>query len=72
MPPADTEDGERVGRFVLLRDTDGTRHAVTATAVTAICEVDGGSLLLLPGGRMLRVEQALATVLGWFEMGHRT
>lgn len=71
MSSAELADGERVGRFVVLRDIDGTRHAVTATAVSAMCETDGGSLLLLPGGRLLRVEQPLTTVLAWFDPGCR-
>lgn len=58
-------EGERVGRFVVLRDADGRLHAVAATAVAAVCEEDGASVLLLPGGRMIRVEQGMETVLGW-------
>lgn len=59
------EDGSRIGRYVLLRDTDGCLHALSATAVGAVCECDDGCLLLLPGGRLLRTTHALARVLAW-------
>ena len=66
--PADRlEDRLRVGRFVVLRDLDGRTHAVAATSVGAMCETDDGTLLMLPGGRMVHVPQALATVLGWLD-----
>ncbi len=71
MSSDDIRDGDRYGRFVVLRDADGALHAVTAAAVSAVCEVDGSSLVLLPGGRMLRIEQPLLTVLSWFEVGVR-
>lgn len=64
-------EGERVGRFVVLRDADGRLHAVAATAVAAVCEEEGASVLLLPGGRMIRVERELETVLGWLACGHQ-
>lgn len=63
------EEGERVGRFVVLRDVEGRLHAVSAGSVGAICEDDGGALLLLPGGRMIRVERAMEVVLRWLECG---
>ena len=59
------EEGDRVGRFVILRDAEGRLHAVAASSVTAVCEEEGASILLLPGGRLIRVERALETVLGW-------
>ena len=71
MPERKLEEGERVGRFVVLRDVEGRMHAVAATSVCAICEDDGGALLMLPGGRMIRVEQALGEVLRWLEVGGR-
>lgn len=71
MARCELEEGERVGRFVILRDVEGRMHAVSATSVGAICEDDGGALLLLPGGRMIRVDQPLEEVLGWFEVGAR-
>jgi hypothetical protein len=71
MPERDLEEGERVGRFVVLRDVEGRMHAVAATSVCAICEDHGGALLLLPGGRMIRVDRALGEVLGWLEVGVR-
>ena len=54
------------GRYVVVRDRDGRRTAVARHAVSAVCEVEaGGSLLLLPGGRIVHVEEDLDTVLGW-------
>lgn len=63
-------DGRRVGRFVLVRDVDGRRHAISATAVAAVSD-DGcdGSLLLLPGGRLVRVEAAVEVVVEWLSGG---
>lgn len=53
------------GRHVVVRDRDGRRTAVTRRAVSAVCETEeGGALLLLPGGRMVHVEEDLDTVLG--------
>jgi hypothetical protein len=65
------EEGERVGRFVVLRDVDGRVHAVAAGAVSAICETEDGALLLLPGGRMIQMERPLSVVLRWLELGRR-
>ena len=65
-------DGTRIGRFIIIRDADGVCHAICASAVAALCEgADGATVLLLSGGRMLRVEQSLPTVLGWLEVGAR-
>ena len=56
------EEGSRVGRFVLVRDIDGRLHALSATAVTAICDDgDGGAVLMLSGGRVVRVDQPVVT-----------
>ncbi|MBY0336607.1 MAG: hypothetical protein K2X11_08335 [Acetobacteraceae bacterium] len=65
------EEGGRCGRFVLLRDRDGTWHAVAAVAVAAVCDGDAGTTLLLPGGRVVVVNRPFGTVLGWLEMGGR-
>ena len=62
-------DGQRIGRFVVLRDLGGQRHAIAAGSVGAVCETEDGSLLLLPGGRLVHVGQPLATVLAWLD-GH--
>ena len=59
------EEGQRIGRFLVLRDQDGALTAVAAGAVSMMREVDDGTLLLLPGGRVLSVPRALRTVLGW-------
>ena len=61
------DEGERIGRFVVLRDREGTLHAVAAGAVGAICEVDDGSLLMLSAGRLLQVSQPLTTILRWLD-----
>ena len=54
-------------RFVVLRDRDGLRKAVARSAVFAVSEAeDGGCTLLLPGGRMIQVEERLELVLEWF------
>lgn len=66
----DMDEGDRVGRFVILRDAEGRLHAVAATAVAAVCEEDGATILLLPGGRLIRVERGLETVLGWLVAAH--
>lgn len=63
----DPSEGQRVGRFVVLRDLDGSLHAVAAGAVGAVCRTEDGSLLLLPGGRMIHVGRPLATVLAWLD-----
>lgn len=65
-------DGTRVGRYLIIRDADGTCHAICASAISAMCDTgDGATILLMGGGRMLRVEQELRTVLGWLEVGAR-
>jgi hypothetical protein len=61
--------GERHGRFVILRDIDGTTHAVAASSVSALCDAGTSTTLLLPGGRLLVVEETFLTVLNWLEVG---
>lgn len=63
----DLHDGGRVGRFVVLKDVDGTTHAVAAGSVAAVCQTDDGSMLMLPGGRLLHVPQPLSLVLAWLD-----
>ncbi len=58
-------EGMRIGRFVVLRDVEGKRHAVAAGAVAALCETDDGTLLMLPGGRLVLVQQGLGVILSW-------
>ena len=60
-------EGERVGRFVVLRDIEGRTHAVAAGSVGAVCETDDGTLLMLPGARLLHVPRPMATVLAWLD-----
>ncbi len=49
----------RIGRFVILVDIQGQRHALAPSAVPAICECDGLLTLLLPGGKVVLVEASL-------------
>lgn len=61
------EDGERVGRYVVMHDLDGRLHALAAGAVCALCETDEGALLMLPGGKLVHVARPMAVVLGWLD-----
>jgi putative aminopeptidase FrvX len=64
------EMGTRIGRYVVVRDADGRLHGLAATAVSAVCDDDaGGALLLLPGGRMVRVSEPVDVVLSWLAGG---
>ena len=71
MIAAELTEGTRVGRFVILRDLEGHLHAIAAGSIGAICETDDGSLILLPGGRLLQVSQPLVKLLDWLD-GRRT
>ena len=61
------KEGERIGRFLIVRDQDGCLHAVAAGAVSILREADDGTLLLLSGGKMLSVPRSMRTVLGWLD-----
>lgn len=61
------EEGTRVGRFVILRDVNGVTHAMAVGSIAAVCETDDGSLLMLPGGRMVHVPRAMEVVLEWLD-----
>ena len=67
MTCRDLKEGERVGRYVVLRDRDGRLHAVSATGVGAMCETDDGAILMLPGGRLIHVPRPMAVVLAWLD-----
>ena len=60
-------EGKRNGRFVVLRDLESRSLAVAVGAVSAVSETDDGALLVLPGGRMVQVPQAMETVLVWLD-----
>ncbi|WP_458098448.1 hypothetical protein [Roseomonas sp. WA12] len=61
-------DGSRIGRFLVVRDVDGRRHALAASAVIAVSETeDSDTLLLLPGGRALRLCVSLPQLLAWLD-----
>ena len=63
------DEGRRVGRLVIMRDVEGTLHAVAAGAVPALCESEDGCVIMLPGGRMVAVPRSMRTVLSWLEVG---
>ena len=67
MSGAALGEGERVGRFVVLRDRDGLLHAVAAGSVGALCETEDSVLLLLPGGRLIYVARPMPVVLAWLD-----
>ena len=61
------EEGQRVGRFLLVRDQDGCLHAVASSAIGLLREDDEGTLLMLSGGRMLSVPRTMRTLLAWLD-----
>ena len=67
MSKADLDEGERVGRFVVLRDRDGQLHAVAPGSVAALCETEDGVMVLLPGGRLIHVGRSMSAVLAWLD-----
>lgn len=67
MTSTELQEGERIGRFIVLRDRDGQLHAISSGAVGAVCQTDDGAILLLPGGRMLHVCRPMATILAWLD-----
>ena len=69
MPTTEFENGQRIGRFVFLRDADGRAHALAATSVAALSEADGDSVVMMSGGRLVRLPYSLSTVLSWLEVG---
>ena len=58
-------EGQRIGRFIIVRDISGQRHAIAAGAVTALAETDDGALILLAGGRMVHLSQPLQRIIQW-------
>ena len=46
-------EGERVGRFVVVKAIDGQPHPVAAGSVAAVCQTHAGTLLMLPGCKLL-------------------
>ena len=67
MTGAALSEGERVGRFIVLRDRDGHLHAVATGSVGALCETEDGLLMLLPGGRLIHVARPMSVVLAWLD-----
>jgi hypothetical protein len=68
-PATKFENGQRIGRFVFLRDVNGKPYALAVTSVTALYEEDGDSWMMMSGGRLVCVPHTLPTVLSWLEMG---
>jgi hypothetical protein len=63
------ELGDRMGSFVLLRDSEsGEWLAVRPNGISAVLESQGRTILLLPGGRMSLVDADLARVLRWLSL----
>ena len=60
-------EGMRMGRYVIVRDVDGRTHALASTTVVAACETDEGTLLMLPGAKLVHVPRKLSTVLRWLD-----
>ena len=66
---ADVTMGERVGRFVILRDEDGLRHAVTLAAIVTVSDADDSgtvATIQLTGDRVAVIRRPLDEVLSWF------
>ena len=61
------EEGRRIGRFLVLRDLDGRLHAVSAGAIGAMCECDEGTVIMLPGGRLVQVARPMKVLLAWLD-----
>jgi len=62
------DEGGRKGRVIVLRDADGRRHAIRPGAIQAASEGDDGgmtTILTLPGGRMLIIDEPLDEVIDW-------
>lgn len=63
--------GERVGRFLLIRDVEGRIHGIVPTAISAVCDDgDGGSVLVLPAARLLRTDTSVVEMLRLLSMGY--
>ncbi|MFC5357082.1 hypothetical protein ACFPMG_18890 [Azospirillum himalayense] len=62
--------GVRVGRFIVMTDEDGLRHAVKLGTVLAVSDRDecqDETVLQLPGGRAVTVRASLDEVLTWLD-----
>ena len=58
---------KRLGRFLLLQDAEGRLVAVAPTALlVAAATDDGGTIAVLAGGKALRFEEDVPTVVKWF------
>ena len=67
LDDADLTEGTRVGRFLVLRDIDGNLYGVAASAVSVIRMTDDGTLMMLPGGKMLHTSRSMGTLLAWLD-----
>jgi hypothetical protein len=60
------QPGRRVGRYIVVVDEDGMRHAVAVSAALAATELEtGGTLVLVTGGRLITIDAGFEEVLGW-------
>lgn len=57
----------RLGRFLMVRDVEGTLYAIVPSAVlVAVATDDGGTVAVLAGGRAVRFGEDVETVAAWF------
>ena len=57
-----------LGRFLIVRDRDEVRHAISRGAISVIRETeDGETLLPLTGGRIVAMADGLEAVLSQLE-----
>lgn len=64
-----------LGRYVLLTDADGRRHAVREAAVLALHDADDGwtsTAVTMTGGRIAIVEEPLDAVLAALQSDGRS
>lgn len=58
---------ERLGRFVMVHDSEGTLYAIAPRAVlVAVATEDGGTVAMLAGGCAVRFAEDVHTVAAWF------
>jgi len=60
----------RVGRYVLVRDAIGLRHAIRPGSVVILSDADeleDETILQLPGGRCPRILASMDEVMAWLD-----
>jgi hypothetical protein len=66
------QQGTRVGGYVIIVDSEGLRHAIRATSVTAMSDADPAqdeTILQIGSSRTVCIPAALDRVLEWFGLG---